>query len=231
MCPAQNTVKIKNGLSLNIGQITGYQTLREKILTVIREAICNGQLKPGEKVVEPELAKQFGISRTPIREAFRQLESEGYLQVVPRKGVVVAELSQRDVKEYFAIKGVLEGYAAQIASQTLTDKELGRLEILAEKLQQSAARSDVNGYFKERNEFHEIFLKAAGNHKLYNMIQQLEGKFSRLCLISLKVEGRMVDSASVYGLIVSAFKEKNSELAETLVTQSIATCCETLLSR
>lgn len=231
MCSAQNTVKIKNGLSLNIGQIKGYQTLREKILTVIREAICTGQLKPGEKVVEPELAKQFGISRTPIREAFRQLESEGYLQVVPRKGVVVAKLSQRDMKEYFAIKGVLEGYAAQIASQILTDKELDRLEILAEKLLQSAARNDANEHFRERNEFHEIFLVAAGNHKLYEMIQQLEAKFSRLRLLSLKVDGRMAVSASECGLIVSAFKEKNGRLAETLVTQSVATCCETLLSR
>ena len=231
MRSAQNEVKIDNRLALNIEQIKGYQTLREKILTVIRQAICNGQLKPGEKVGEPELAKQFGISRTPIREAFRQLESEGYLQVVPRKGVVVAELSQRDKKEYFAIKGVLEGYAAQVATLLLTDKAQNRLETLAEKLQQSAAKGDVNEHFKERNEFHEIFLKAADNHKLHEMIQHLEAKFSQLHLMSLEVEGRMRVSASEHGLIVSAFKAKNSELAGALVTKSVAACCDALMSR
>ena len=69
--------------------IEHHQTLREKILETIRESILKGQLKPGEKVAEPELAERFGISRTPIREAFRQLESEGYLTVIPRKGAVV----------------------------------------------------------------------------------------------------------------------------------------------
>ena len=70
-------------------QIERHQTLREKILETIREAILKGDLKPGEKVAEPELAERFGISRTPIREAFRQLESEGYLTVIPRKGLLL----------------------------------------------------------------------------------------------------------------------------------------------
>ena len=83
-------------------------TLREKILETIRDAIIAGALKPGEKVAEPELAERFGISRTPIREAFRQLESEGYLTVIPRKGAVVASFSPRDVEEFYAIKSILE---------------------------------------------------------------------------------------------------------------------------
>ena len=80
--------------------IERHQTLREKILETIREAILKGSLKPGEKVAEPELAERFGISRTPIREAFRQLESEGYLTVIPRKGAVVTSRSERDVAEF-----------------------------------------------------------------------------------------------------------------------------------
>ena len=87
--------------------IERHQTLREKILESIREAILKGTLKPGERVSEPELAERFGISRTPIREAFRQLESEGYLEVIPRKGAVVASLSERDVMEFYAIKSIL----------------------------------------------------------------------------------------------------------------------------
>src|SRR5512135_2733066 len=107
--------------------IEKHLTLREKILETIRDAIITGTMKPGEKVAEPELAERFGISRTPIREAFRQLESEGYLTVFPRKGAVVAAFSQRDVEEFYAIKSILEGYAARLACQNLSNREIDRL--------------------------------------------------------------------------------------------------------
>ncbi len=106
--------------------IEKHLTLREKILETIREAIISGALKPGEKVAEPELAERFGISRTPIREAFRQLESEGYLTVSPRKGAVVVSFSQKDVEEFYAIKSILEGYAARRACENLSDKEIDK---------------------------------------------------------------------------------------------------------
>ena len=109
-------------------QIERHQTLREKILETIRDAILKGTMKPGERVSEPDLAERFGISRTPIREAFRQLESEGYLEVVPRKGAVVASLSERDIEEFYAIKIILEGFAARMAADKLTAKEIERLE-------------------------------------------------------------------------------------------------------
>ncbi len=99
-------------------------TLREKILETIRDAIMTGALKPGEKVAEPDLAERFGISRTPIREAFRQLESEGYLTVIPRKGAVVTSFSPRDVEEFYAIKSILEGYAARRACEKLSVKDI-----------------------------------------------------------------------------------------------------------
>jgi DNA-binding GntR family transcriptional regulator len=97
-----------------------HQTLREKILENIRDAILKGDLKPGERVSEPDIAERYGISRTPIREAFRQLESEGYLTVIPRKGAVVAKHSEKDIEEFYSIKSVLEGYAAQLAAERMT---------------------------------------------------------------------------------------------------------------
>src|SRR3954447_22937229 len=99
-------------------------TLRERILETIRDAILTGTLRPGEKVAEPELAERFGISRTPIREAFRQLESEGYLTVIPRKGAVVVSFSEKDIEEFYAIKSILEGYAAKRACDKMTDREI-----------------------------------------------------------------------------------------------------------
>jgi len=194
-----------------------HQTLREKILETIRDAILKGNLKPGEKVAEPELAERFGISRTPIREAFRQLESEGYLTVIPRKGAVVAALSQRDVQEFYAIKSILEGYAASLAAGNLTDKEIQRLETVNNKLRSLAEEGDVRSFYRVHNEFHEIFLKAADNSKLYELIHQLGMKFNRLRMASLSVNGRMEISVEEHDKLLDAFRHKDSETAENLV--------------
>ena len=203
-------------------QIERHQTLREKILETIREAILKGSLKPGEKVAEPELAERFGISRTPIREAFRQLESEGYLTVIPRKGAVVAALSERDVQEFYAIKSILEGYAAELAAINLSDKELEKLEAINNKLRALAAEGDVKAFFRVHNEFHDTFVKAADNSKLFDLIQQLGMKFSRLRMASLSVEGRLAISVDEHEKLMDAFRRHDGKAAEQLVKKTAA---------
>ncbi len=200
--------------------IERHQTLREKILETIREAILKGNLKPGEKVAEPELAERFGISRTPIREAFRQLESEGYLTVIPRKGAVVAALSEQDVQEFYAIKSTLEGYAAELAAGRLTEKEIEKLEAINERLKQLANEGDVKAFFRVHNEFHDLFVKASGNSKLYELIQQLGMKFNRLRMASLSVNGRMAISVAEHERLIEAFRAQDGDRAENLVKKT-----------
>jgi DNA-binding GntR family transcriptional regulator len=202
--------------------IERHQTLREKILETIREAILRGALKPGEKVAEPELAERFGISRTPIREAFRQLESEGYLTVIPRKGAVVTALSERDVEEFYAIKSILEGYAARMAAVNLSSKDIDRLEAINDRLEQLARDGDVKTFFRVHNEFHELFIRAAGNEKLLELIGQLLMKFNRLRMASLSLPGRMEISVNEHKKILEAFKNNDGEKANQLVSKTAA---------
>ena len=202
--------------------IERHQTLREKILETIREAILRGALKPGEKVAEPELAERFGISRTPIREAFRQLESEGYLTVIPRKGAVVTALSERDVEEFYAIKSILEGYAARMAALNLSGKDIERLETINARLEQLAKDGDVKTFFRVHNEFHELFIRAAGNEKLLELIGQLLMKFNRLRMASLSLPGRMEISVNEHKKILDAFKKSDGEKANQLVSKTAA---------
>lgn len=210
------------GGSVQKRQMERHQTLRERILETIREAILRGTLKPGERVSEPDLAERFGISRTPIREAFRQLESEGYLTVIPRKGAVVAALSEREVEEFYAIKSILEGYAAQLAAENLTEKDIDRLESINERLEQLAKENDVKTFFKVHNEFHELFIKAAGNEKLFDMINQLVMKFNRPRIASLSLPGRMQISVEEHKKLLTAFRERNSDAADNLVKKTAA---------
>jgi DNA-binding GntR family transcriptional regulator len=195
-------------------------TLREKILEHIRDAIISGSLKAGSKVSEPELADRYGISRTPIREAFRQLESEGYLTVIPRRGAVVSEFSQKDVEDFYAIKSILEGYAARQACNKLTDRELDKLQANNVKLAELAKENDIKSFFKIHNDFHDMFIKAADNERLRELITGVETRFQRLRFMSLSKPGRMNISVQEHGKIIEAFRRRDAETAEMLVRKN-----------
>ena len=195
-------------------------TLREKILENIRDAIISGSLKAGSRVSEPELAERYGISRTPIREALRQLESEGYLTVIPRRGAVVSEFSQKDVEDFYAIKSILEGYAARQACSRLTDRELDKLQANNKRLHDLAEQNDIKTFFKVHNDFHEMFIKAADNERLRELITSVVTRFQRLRFMSLSLPGRMKISVQEHEKIIEAFRRRDAETAETLVRKN-----------
>ncbi|VAV83715.1 Transcriptional regulator, GntR family, partial [hydrothermal vent metagenome] len=169
-------------------------TLRERIVTFVKDSIINGRLKPGERVPEHEIAESFGISRTPIREAFRQLESEGFITVIPRKGAVVSPITIKDVSEFYSIKSLLEGYAAGMACAKFTEKELKRLSQINRQMQRCAAKNDVRGFYRLDNQFHEVFLSSCGNDKLCELAHQIAQQFERFRIMALSLPGRMKTS-------------------------------------
>ena len=192
-------------------------TLREKIVEFIKDAVVSGRLKPGERVPEQEIAETLGISRTPIREAFRQLESEGFITITPRKGAVVSPITDKDVSEFYAIKSLLEGYAARLACPKFSSKDIVRLEGINKKMQRCAEKGDVKGFFKLDNEFHDIFLKACGNSRLYTLVHQIVAQFERFRVTALSIEGRMAVSIKQHEEIIKAFKDGDTGLVEKLV--------------
>ncbi len=200
-------------------QIDNHLTLREKIVETIRNAIVNGQLVAGTRVAEPDLADKFGISRTPIREAFRQLESEGFITVIPRKGAIVASLSHKDVAEFYDLKAVLEGYAARIAAKKLTEKDILKMEAVNRQMEAAAEKKDVRKVLALHNEFHNIFLKACGNEKLHSIVQNLVMQFQRFRLI-LAMPGRVEGTIRQHREIIEAFRKQDSSLAESLVQKN-----------
>ncbi|GAB4362987.1 MAG: GntR family transcriptional regulator [Deltaproteobacteria bacterium] len=199
--------------------IDNHMTLREKIVETIRSAIVNGQLPAGTRVAEPDLAERFGISRTPIREAFRQLESEGFITVIPRKGAVVASFSAKDVSDFYDLKALLEGYAARLAAKKLTEKELTRMEAVNRQMETAAAKRDLRKVLVLHNEFHDIFLKACGNEKLHSIVQGMVMQFQRYRLV-LAMPGKIEGSVRQHREIVQAFRKQDGALAESLVQKN-----------
>lgn len=199
--------------------IDNHMTLREKIVETVRNAIVNGQLPAGTRVAEPDLAGRFGISRTPIREAFRQLESEGFITVVPRKGAVVASLSPQDVADFYDLKAVLEGYAARRAAEHLSEKDLLRMESLNRQMEAASQKRDLRRVLSLHNEFHDVFLAACGNEKLRSIVQMLVMQFQRFRLI-LSMPGKIEGSVKQHTEIIEAFRRRDGALAESLVQKN-----------
>jgi len=192
-------------------------SLRERIVEFIKDSVVSGRLKPGERVPEQEIADNLGISRTPIREAFRQLESEGFITVTPRKGAVVSPITDKDVREFYEIKSLLEGFAARRACAKLNVKDIKKLEGLNAQMERAADRGDVKAFFKLDSQFHDQFLEACGNVKLLALIHHLVKQFERFRITAMSLPGRMKDSVKQHRGILDAFSKGDAELVERLV--------------
>jgi DNA-binding GntR family transcriptional regulator len=194
-----------------------HRTLREQIVSSLRESIIKGELSPGQKITEPDLAEKLGISRTPIREALRQLESEGYLTVIPRRGAVVSIVTRKEIRDFFELKSLLEGYASRIAARKNTEKDIARLTRINEKLEVMAQKGDVEAFFRKNNEFHKALIGLCDNEKLMDIWTSLVQRFVRFRLQALSVPGRLMESVNQHRDIIEALQKKDGPLSEDLV--------------
>ena len=209
--------------------IEAHLTLRERIVEFIKDAVITGRLKPGERVPESEIAEKFGISRTPIREAFRQLETEGFLTMTPRKGAIVSPITDKDVREFYAIKSLLEGYAAGKACNELTEKDLKKLENINKEMINYMDKKNVRMFFKLDNQFHDVFLHACGNEKLCTMTHQIVQQFERFRITALSLPGRMNNSVKQHEDIIDALQRREEGRVAKLVRENAESNCDVLV--
>jgi len=147
--------------------------LGEQVARILTEAILEGVFRGGDKLVEADLQKQFGISRSPLREAFRELEKKGLVMITPRKGTFVRRILRKDIEENFPVRACLEGLAAQIALDRIGPQKLKALEAIVSKMEQAVEKNDVRAYWQHHMAFHEIFINASENEVLINILNTL----------------------------------------------------------
>ncbi|MDI3534010.1 MAG: hypothetical protein PWQ82_375 [Thermosediminibacterales bacterium] len=206
---------------LNSIKLDNYKPLREVVFETLREAIISGDLEPGERLMEMQLADEMGVSRTPVREAIRKLELEGLVVMIPRKGAYVADLSLKDAADVFEIRGSLEGLAASLAAERITDEEIEQLERLLVQIRECIERGDLEGIIEKDAEFHDNLFKAARNEKLTQMINNLREHINRYRISSLTYLHRATEMFKEHTKIVEAISERNAELAAKLTRKHI----------
>lgn len=149
------------------------QVLTEQISKVLAEDILDGAIEPGTRLLEMELQQQLGVSRSPLREAFRDLEKKGLVVILPRRGAFVKEITLRDVQENFPVRGNLEGLAARLAYGRLSQSDLGRMRAALEGMKRAGRTKDREAYRKNHQVFHNVFIAASNNRLLIDILQNL----------------------------------------------------------
>lgn len=201
--------------------LDSYKPLRELVLEAIREAIKEGILKPRERLMEIQLAEELGVSRTPIREALRKLELEGFIVMVPRKGAYVADISFKDIADVFEIRTALEGLAAGLAAERITDEELEAMERHLVEKADAIFRQDMERLIEVDTKFHEAIYKASRNQRLWTIINNLREQIQRFRTTSLAYPGRMQQSLNEHRHLVEAIQARDPQLARQLAQEHI----------
>ena len=201
--------------------LESYRPLRELVLDAIRGAIMNGTLQPRERLMEIQMAEELGVSRTPIREALRKLELEGFIVMVPRKGAYVSDLSFKDIADVFEIRAALEGLAAGLAAERITEEELERMERLLVEKQEAITQDDIGKLVEVDTKFHELMYQASRNVRLGSIISNLREQIQRFRLTSLSYPGRNKLSLEEHKKIVEAIQARDYQLSRQLATEHI----------
>lgn len=142
-------------------------SLQDEIVHALREAIVSGKLLPGQRLIETEMAETFSVSRAPLREALRQLSADGLVQIIPRKGTFVVELSDDDIREIYSLRLALESLATEILMKDITAKQLTTLQAVIEEMEKAQRQSERWRLVGLDIRFHELICRMSGHSRLY----------------------------------------------------------------
>lgn len=182
---------MQDDLILNMND---FLPLRDVVFNTLRKAILNGQLKPGERLMEVHLANKLGVSRTPIREAMRKLELEGLVVMIPRRGAEVAKISEKSLKDVLEVRRSLDEFIAELACRRITQEQLQRLKKAAKVFEEatenvSGTDSDTAELATADVEFHNIIMEATENQRLQAVVNNLAEQMYRYRFVYLKDTG------------------------------------------
>ncbi|HZV55893.1 MAG TPA: GntR family transcriptional regulator [Rhodocyclaceae bacterium] len=191
--------------------------LYEQVAERLRARIFAHELAPGAWVDEQTLAEEYGISRTPLREALKVLASEGLVTLKPRRGCYVTELSEQDLDEIFPVMALLEGRCAQEATSKASEADIRRLAEIHAELERYAAANDADRFFEANQQFHSTLQELAGNRWLRQLIEETR-KFIKLTRRdSLNLEGRLKQSLTEHRGILAAVQRRDANEAGRLM--------------
>ena len=163
-----------------------YLPLRDVVFNTLRKAILRGELKPGERLMEIQLANKLGVSRTPIREAIRKLELEGLVLMIPRKGAELAQITEKNMQDVLEVRKALEELSVQLACERITPEQVEEMKMAAEDFRKVLKSGDVTKIAEADVKFHDIIFAATNNQRLITLLNNLREQMYRFRVEYLK---------------------------------------------
>jgi DNA-binding GntR family transcriptional regulator len=198
------------------------QALHEAVAARLRDMIVEGRLAPGERLNERELCEQLGISRTPLREAFRVLATEGLIALPPNRGAQVVKLSPEDVRDTFTVMGALEGLSGELACQHVTDADIVALRVMHEEMVACHARGDLPNYYRINRVIHERINAIAGNPTLTRTYRALNDRLHALRFRSNYIKEKWDRAVADHGEMLEALAARDGERLRRILVGHLA---------
>lgn len=211
--------KMKDDLVLNEN---AYLPLRDVVFQTLRDAILKGKLKPGERLMEMHLANKLGVSRTPIREAIRMLEKEGLAVTVPRKGAMVANMTEKDLENVLEIRDALDELSVRTACMRATDEDFSNLKKAMGAFEKACKGNDVRLIVDRDEKFHDIIYRMTDNEKLIEIIGNLREQMYRYRYEYVKDRANYSVLVDEHKKILDGLKERNVDFVQNIMHQHLA---------
>lgn len=198
-----------------------YLPLRDVVFNTLRQAILRGELKPGERLMEIQLANKLGVSRTPIREAIRKLELEGLVLMIPRKGAEVADITEKSLKDVLEVRRALEELSVKLTCDRITKEEMRELETAAENFRKTLKSKDITEIAEADVRFHDVIYNATKNQKLIQLLNNLHEQMYRYRIEYLKKEEVYPKLLKEHKEIIARIGNGEKEAAARIVCEHI----------
>lgn len=202
-------------------KIDDLRPIREIVFMELKKAIFDGRIKEGEHLVENMIAEKMNVSRTPVREALRQLEAEGLVINIPRRGAIVKGITMKDAEEIYDLREVLEGLMVRLACQNRTEEDISRLNQILVLMEKAVQEKKYNKYLELHKDYNDIILSSSKNKKLQLMMENIYEYLTSLRSVSLYSQDRRVLAIEEHRQIVNAIDKRNEAEAEKLARSHV----------
>lgn len=212
-----------------IQPLTEHPSLQERTYRTLRDAIVQGEFAPGVRIYETAIAERLGVSRNPVREAIRRLQQDGFVEVRPRNGIYIVAFGLEEVKDLYQIRASLEGTAASLAAQRMTDEELDKLADVLHRMENATARREKRATVHEADVFHQTIHIGARSPRLVALLDQLYGQIAHYRKITLAIPGRASDASHGHHELLEALRRRDGEAADRVMRQHVLSAVDAFI--
>ncbi|MFA7669780.1 MAG: GntR family transcriptional regulator [Burkholderiaceae bacterium] len=225
--PLKNPLPVQD-LSLRVEKVAA--PMRQQAVELMRQTITTGRFLPGERLVEKDLCELLGVSRPLVREALRQLESEGLIHMVPNQGATVARLDLDQARQLYRVRAELEAFASELFTSNASDADMQELQACFKRLKQTIRNSDATSRLAAKSELYTCLLRGSGNEILSQILNLLNARIMLLRATSLQQPGRWQQSVNELEALVDALTQRDATAARNMAARHVENAAEAALS-